>query len=259
MTIQDAEACTILRCVVGSTAHGLQVDDGVEDRDEMGICVEPMRASVGFAPKDTFIYRTAAIREGRQDARSRAGDLDLTIYSLRKFCKLALQGNPTVMLPLYAKPLMADWRGRELQELAPAFASKEAGKRFLGYLVSQKQRLLGERGQKDVKRPELEALYGFDTKYAYHVLRLGFQGIEFLETGRLTLPVDETTRGLLLRVRTGKVTLNEVVHLASALEESLRGLIDTSPLPTHPAFDMVERWMCNVYLEEWEKRRGEKD
>ena len=35
-----------------------------------------------------------------------------------------------------------------------------------------------------VNRPELIAAHGYDTKYAGHVLRLGYQGIEFLETGR---------------------------------------------------------------------------
>src|SRR5688572_31106775 len=38
-------------------------------------------------------------------------------------------------------------------------------------------------------RPELEEMYGFDTKYAMHMLRLGFQGVELLTTGRLNLPM----------------------------------------------------------------------
>lgn len=36
-----AEPNTILRCVVGSTVHGLSVKEH-DDRDEMGICVEPL-------------------------------------------------------------------------------------------------------------------------------------------------------------------------------------------------------------------------
>lgn len=44
-----AEPNTILRCLVGSTVHGISVSDQ-DDRDEMGVCVEPpMRARVeGF-------------------------------------------------------------------------------------------------------------------------------------------------------------------------------------------------------------------
>ena len=48
-------------------------------------------------------------------------------------------------------------------------------------------------------------MYGFDTKYAMHMLRLGFQGVELLTTGRLSLPMREPERSFLLDVRRGKV------------------------------------------------------
>ena len=90
MDRETAERSTILRGVVGSTVHGLNVNDGIEDRDEMGVCVERLGAAMAlWAPFDKFIYRSAAEREGRDDAQSMAGDLDLTIYSLRatfSFC-----------------------------------------------------------------------------------------------------------------------------------------------------------------------------
>lgn len=95
-----AEPNTILRGLVGSSVHGL-VLDGTDDRDEIGVCVEPRRYVVGFGKFEQWVYRSAAEREGRARARSRAGDLDLTIYSLRKWARLALQGNPTVLLLLY--------------------------------------------------------------------------------------------------------------------------------------------------------------
>ena len=87
---------------MGSTVHGLNVNDGIEDRDEMGICVEPFEDAMSlWEPFEQFIYRSAAEREGRENARSTAGDLDLTIYSLRKWARLALKGNPTIMLLLF--------------------------------------------------------------------------------------------------------------------------------------------------------------
>lgn len=114
MNRETAERSTILRGLVGSTVHGLAVDDGLEDRDEMGVCVEPFDAALSLGePFEQFIYRSAAEREGRQDARSSAGDLDLTIYGLRKWIRLALKGNPTILLlpqlhccPLWATPLI---------------------------------------------------------------------------------------------------------------------------------------------------------
>ena len=133
---ETAEHSTILRGLVGSTAHGLNVNDGIEDRDEMGVCVEPFEAAMSFRePFGQFIYRSAAEREGRQDARSGAGDLDLTIYSFRKWIRLALKGNPTILLLLFTPDdqlVTCDALGTELRALAPAIVSRRAQQPYLG-------------------------------------------------------------------------------------------------------------------------------
>lgn len=255
MNRETAERCTILRGLVGSTVHGLNVNDGIEDRDEMGICVEPLGDAMALrAPFEQFIYRSAAEREGRDNARSTAGDLDLTIYSLRKWMRLALNGNPTILLLLFTPDdqlVQCDAIGSELRALAPAILSKRVQGPFLGYLQAQKQRLTGERGQKRIHRPELEEMYGFDTKYAMHMLRLGFQGVELLTTGRLSLPMREPARSFLLDVRRGKVDEQACLTRAGELEQELSDLATTSPLPEEPEELRAEEWMLDVYRRRW--------
>jgi hypothetical protein len=238
----------------------VNVDDGIDDRDEMGVCIEDYAAAHGLQPAFAqFIYRSAAVREGRSDAKSRQGDLDLVVYALRKYVRLALQGNPTVLILLFAAPIAALPEGRALQAMAPAIVSRQAGPRFLGYLHAQKARLLGERGQKNVRRPELEARYGFDTKYAMHMLRLGHQGVELLSTGRLTLPMAEPTRSYLKGVRVGKVGLPQVLDECAALEARLETLMTTSPLPEQPDRRAVEAWLLDTYWDTWTTRRSPAD
>lgn len=250
-----AEPNTILRGLVGSTVHGL-VLSGTDDRDEMGVCVEPRRYVVGFGKFEHWVYRSAAEREGHLGARSQAGDLDLTIYSLRKWARLALQGNPTVLLLLYlpddALVIRTDV-GEELQKLAPAFASRHAGKRFLGYLEAQRQRLVGERGQRDVNRVELVEQFGYDTKYAMHMLRLGHQGVEFLESARLTLPMRQPVRDHLMDVRQGRSNLADVLAECTQLELRLGELLDSSPLPLEPDLKTVESFVMDAYADAWAK------
>lgn len=242
----------ILRAVVGSTVHGLNVEDGIEDRDEMAVCIESIEAAMGVgAPFEQVIYRTAAIRDHKADARSMAGDLDLTVYSLRKYVRLALKGNPTIIGLLFAPPIQWDARGGQLREFVPDIVSREAGKAFLGYLIAQKQRLLGERGQMRVHRPELVDAYGFDTKYAMHMLRLGLQGVELMKTGRITLPMPEPERSRLRAIRTGSESQNAVLTWGGELEAELRDLLDTSLLRPKPNAEPVERWMVNIYLQAW--------
>jgi hypothetical protein len=250
------ERRTFLRGVVGSTAHGLHTDDGVDDRDEMGVCIEPMANMVGQSEFEQVIYRTAAERTGKHDAPSQAGDLDLVVYSLRKWTRLALHGNPTVLLLLYLPQELCVVRNAlagQLQELAPYFVSREAGQRFLGYLTAQKQRLLGERGtgRHGAPREELVQKYGFDTKFAMHMVRLGIQGVEFLRTGRLTLPMAEPERSWIRSIRVGKVPLQEVLTRAGELEREIKDLIDGGPLPYKANSEPVWAWVRSVYLEWW--------
>jgi predicted nucleotidyltransferase len=255
MNRETAEGCTILRGLVGSTVHGLNVNDGIEDRDEMGVCVETFESAMTLGtPFEQFIYRSAAEREGRANARSTAGDLDLTIYSLRKWMRLALKGNPTILLLLFTPDdqlVSYDAMGVELRALTPAIVSRRAQAPFLGYLQAQKQRLSGERGQKRIHRPELEEMYGFDTKYAMHMLRLGFQGVELLTTGGLSLPMREPERSFLLDVRRGKVSERECFEKAEELERRLVELENTSALPESPDESRVERWVLDAYRRRW--------
>ena len=252
-----AERWTILRVPAGSTLHGLNLP-GKDDQDEVGICIEDVEGVVGFSEFDQYIYRSAAEREGKQDAPSQPGDLDLTIFGLKKFLRLAMQGNPQIVQCLFVPTplcLVKTCIGAQLQEMAPLIISRKAGKRYLGYMEAQRQRLLGERGQKKVNRPELEEKFGFDTKYAMHVLRLGFQGVELLSTGKMSIPMREEERRVVYATRLGEVAFQDVLQLAGDLERQLKDLLDDAPVAAEPARDIIEAWMIEKYVECWKARK----
>jgi predicted nucleotidyltransferase len=266
---------TILRVEVGSGVHGI-AQAGTDDVDHMGVCLEPYELAFGikdtytpqyqaFEPFEQYIYRDAEEwmrREGRTLPKgevppSRPGDLDLTIFSLRKWCRLALQGNPTILMLLFSPIVIKiDPRGQNLRNMAPMFASRRAGARFTGYLTAQREKLLGERGQMNVNRRDLVEKFGYDTKFAGHMIRLGYQGIEFMTTGKITLPMPEVQRARVLAIRQGRVMLGEVLTEVSHLEQELADLQTTSPLPEFPAVDEVEEWMLNAYHEHWKAGWG---
>jgi len=205
----------ILRVQVGSGVHGTSVS-GQDDRDEMGVCLEPPQFVTGLArvPSGTggegpsarfeqYERHTAWDRPGDLANRSGAGDLDVIIYSARKWARLALAGNPTVLLVLFVpdeEVVFRNQAGAELAANAQRFVSRLAAGRFLGYLKAQKAAMTGQAGA-HTNRPELVAVHGYDTKYAMHALRLGLQGTELLTTGRITLPVPEPDRAYLRSVR----------------------------------------------------------
>jgi hypothetical protein len=175
-------------------------------------------------------------------------------YSLRKWLRLALSGNPTVLLLLFSPPeslLICTERGASLRSLAPAIVSRKAGPRFVGYMRTQKERLIGARGQRRVNRPELLEAHGFDTKYAMHVARLGLQGIELLSTGRLTLPMAEPDRSRVMAIRKGDVPLEEALTEIDKIEHQLHEAVEASPLRAEPDYERVDAFLVDSYRESW--------
>ena len=177
-----AEQGMVLRVQVGSGVHGTSIS-GQDDRDEMGLCLEPPQFVTGLArvPNGTgglgpsvrfeqYERHTAWDRPGGVANRSGAGDLDVIIYSARKWGRLALAGNPTVLLVLFVpdeEVVFRNQAGAELADNAHRFVSRLAAGRFLGYLKAQKAAMTGQAGA-HTNRPELVGEYGYDTKHAMH-------------------------------------------------------------------------------------------
>jgi hypothetical protein len=243
---------TILRCQVGSGVHGTAIT-GTDDRDEMGICLEPPDYVIGLRQFDQYVYRTQP-----EGVRSGHGDLDLTVYSLRKWMRLATTGNPTVLLPLFVPPeefVTITPLGEDLRGRADMILSRRAGHRFLGYLRSQRDRMVDHPNGKRTNRPELIEQYGYDTKYAGHMIRLGVQGVELLETGAITLPMPEPWRSLIVDMRLGKYSRDQALALAADLENELEKLIPFCDLPDEPDMHRVNLWLVRAYQDAWNGRR----
>ena len=240
---------TILEAVVGSTVHGTNVQDGLEDLDLMAVVIENRERVLGFHQEDCWVTRTKP-----EGVRSEAGDVDHTAYGLRKYLGLALKGNPTILLLLFAPPSairIMTAEGAELRRLTPHIVSKQVYSPFRGYMRQQHERLLGLRGQRNVTRPELVEAYGYDTKYAGHIIRLGFQGEEILLTGKLSLPMRSEQCELVRAVRSGKYSLAEVSNMIIAAEERIEAAVEASTLPESPNRKKVQDWMIATYLRHW--------
>ena len=241
-----AEDGCILRGLVGSSVHGLS-NPGTDDRDELGVCVEPREYVLGLREFEHFVYRTR--EEGES---SGPGDLDLTVYGLRKYARLALKGSPTVLLLLFVPDGQLVVRtpiGERLRALAPAFVSRRTGRAFLGYVDSQRRGLVG--GIRGTRTRELSRIHGYDTKYAMHALRIAHQGVELLTEGTIRLPVAEPERSELMAVRRGERPLDEVLEALHAKLASLEAALAASRLPEAPDRETVDSFLVGAYEEAW--------
>jgi hypothetical protein len=84
-----------------------------------------------------------------------------------------------------------------------------------------------------------------------HALRLGYQGLELLETGRLTLPMPEPERSRVMAVRKGERSFEEVLAEIDEVEQRLEGALERTTLPATPDAEAVDRFLVDAYREAW--------
>lgn len=243
---------TVLLVEVGSTAHGTGFPGG-EDHDEMGVVIERPEQVLGT---DERGFRTVMQRTQPEGGRSGPRDTDRTLHSLRRFIRLAASGNPSILMSFWAPVLHATDAGRELQALGEAFVGRHVIPRYRGYMQAQAMRLLGLRGGGHGRRggggrEELIAEHGYDTKYAMHAARLGFQGVELLTTRHLNLPVQGEPADWLRAVRRGEVRFEEWWERCLALDERLDGLSRDESLTDGPDRDRIDAWSVATHLAQW--------
>lgn len=246
----DPPGGTILLTTSGSELYGTSLGDA--DRDEFGVYVENPAHVTGLLTQDTIVQRSqpAGVRSG-------PGDLDRQVHGVRKFARLAGAGNPTVLLLLFVPPehrIIETPEGALLLENAGLFISKQAGYRFLGYLDSQRAQMVRLSGTKHTNRPELIEKHGYDTKFAYHALRLGIQGIELMRDGVITLPMPDEDRQTMLDVRRGLHSKDEVIRWIDYLRSDLVGAIEESGLPDEPNWAGINDLCHVIYLNQWATR-----
>lgn len=243
---------TILLVEVGSTAHGTGLPDG-EDLDQMGVVVESSEEVLGLGVEG---LRTVMQRTQPEGSRSGPGDIDRTLFPLRRFLRLAASGNPSVLMALWAPVELATEDGHGLRTLSSAFVGRHVIPRYRGYMQSQGERLLGLRTSGHGRRggggrAELIGEFGFDTKYAMHCARLGFQCVELLTTGKLALPIEGEPSEWLLAVRKGEVPFREWWDRALALDSEIALLELDDSIPARPNVPVIEEWSIGTHLRFW--------
>jgi uncharacterized protein len=233
----------------GSELHGAKIQD-TDDLDIYGVYVEPPESVLGLDRDEFFVWSTAG-----NERRNGPDDIDITLYSLRKWASLAVKGNPTALHFLFA-PNYSDypepWHRIEAQR--EIFLSKQAANQFRGFADAQLRRLQGIGTGKRGQRHEYVGQHGYDTKAAMHTVRLLHEGIELMQRGTITLPRPE--KQLLTSIRTGEYgSLEQVLGLANQLFAVLTQAENAAQLSDTVERDRVSKIIGETYLSAWESTR----
>lgn len=232
----------------GSELHGAKVGQ-TDDTDLYGVYIEDPEHALGLTSREHFVWSTAG-----DDRRNGPDDVDVTLYSLRKWAGMAAKGNATALHFLFADPRDVNPRTwHTIQKSKSVFLSRTSAQQFLGFADSQFKRLTGEKGSgKKGQRPEYIGKFGYDTKAAMHGLRLLYECMELMQHGRITLPRPE--KALLIEVRSGSWTLERVVLHAKRLFKDVEDAVAKSPLSEKVDRSAISRLIAETHLEFWRRR-----
>jgi len=227
----------ILKCLVGSRAHGLHTLES--DFDYRGVYVEPTQKILSLGYK----YKGSGWFEGKEDQ---------TMYEIGHFLHLALKCNPSIlevfMAPrvrrrneLYGEELRRNFDfGSDLCRLFPyIWNPKNAFDAFVGYGLNQRKKMLDKKDS----RPR---------KYAVAYLRTLWNLYDLLVTGKFNLKVtDPDFRKELEEIKysTGPLDLGYVINRAESLTAHAEGVL---PLCQHKAEpEKVNQFLLKIRKEYW--------
>ena len=227
--------------IMGSTAYGVGSD--ASDIDVYGFC---------FPPKeDVFPHLRGEIPGfGRQVSRfeqfqqhhvsdpetpgGASCTYDLTIFSIVKFFQLAMENNPNIVDSLFTPEsclLHCTSIGRMVRENRKIFLHKGAWHKFKGYAYSQMHKMDTKTPMEGSKRAQNIAEFGFDVKFAYHVVRLLDEVEQILTLGDIDLTRDAER---LKAIRRGEWTAEQVKAFFVRREMELESGYAASSLPHGP-------------------------
>lgn len=208
----------IYRCIVGSTAFGLNQEGS--DVDRRGFYLPPADLHWSFH----------GLPEQLEN------DNEEVYWELEKFIRLALKANPNVLECLYS-PLVETCTplAQELISVRNIFLSQNVYRTYNAYVLSQFKKL----------EQDLRVNGHIRWKHVMHLIRLQLSGVQVLREGFVPLRVDQH-RDSLLAIRRGEVPWNEVEQWRLALHRELDAALAATKLPEHPNYEQANAFLLRA-------------
>jgi predicted nucleotidyltransferase len=242
---------------MGSNAYGVANDSS--DWDMVGFCVPP---------KDLVFPHLAGTIQGfgrqiqkfvcyqhhhvRVDSDRRT--YDLNSYNIVHYFHLCMDNNPNMLDSLFTPRdciVHSSQVSEMVREKRHIFLHKGAWHRYKGYAYSQLHKMSN-------KKPEGKRLatveeFGFDVKFAYHLVRLLGEIEQILSEGDLDI---RRNREHLKAIRRGDVSEADIRQWAAEKEHTLERLYESSSLPHRPNEDAIKQLLLDCLEEHWGSLEG---
>jgi predicted nucleotidyltransferase len=224
-----------LEVMMGSVAYG--VSDDTSDMDVYGFAMPPRH--VLFPEEIGVIHgfdKHVETFDQYQQHHLKHGDdeYDFSIYNIVKFFRLCADNNPNMVDALFVPArcvLHMTAVGNRVRENRKMFLHKGCWHKFKGYAFSQLNKAKNKKPKPGSKRHELVEKYGYDTKFAYHIVRLLDEVEQILTEGDLDLT---RSREILKTIRRGEKSFEWIQDFFESQESYLEHVYQKSELPYKP-------------------------
>lgn len=244
--------------IMGSVAYGVSSD--TSDMDVYGFCIPPKELifphlageieGFGRQKKRFEQYQQHHIVD-ESEMGGKGREYDLSIYNIVKYFSLCMENNPNMIDSLWTPQecvLHITKVGNMVRDNRRMFLHKGAWHKFRGYAYSQLHKMAGKRPEAGSKRQKLREEFGFDVKFAYHVVRLLDEAEQILANGDIDL---RRNREQLKAIRRGEMSEQEIREWATAKEKNLEELYHNSKLPHSPDEEKIKKLLLECLEEHY--------
>lgn len=232
---------------MGSVAYGVAGD--MSDVDCYGWAFPPK--AIMFPHLDGFIpgfgTRPQVFECWQQHhVKSNNGnEYDFQVFSIVKYFDLLMGNNPNMLDSLFTPDrcvLHATSVAQMVRDDRHCFLSKASYPKFRGYAYQQLKKIKAKTGSENAKRAANIEAYGYDTKGAYHIVRLALECEEILNKGTLTLDANVP---ILSAIRAGEWTMERLESWFEMKESHLENAYANSKLRETPDETLIKRLLMN--------------
>lgn len=225
--------------IMGSIAYGVAEDHS--DMDVYGFAIPPrdwifphLRGEIpGFdepGPQFDQIQQHHMLDKSALGGKGR--EYDLTIYSIIKYFRLLTDNNPNIIDSLFVPRnciLYSTAIGEMVREKRKIFLHKGGWAKFKGYAYAQVHKMRTK--EPEGKRKAIIETFGYDVKFAYHVVRLLNEVEQILVEEDLDLARNKEQ---LKAIRRGEWSQQQVEAYFEDKEKQLELIYLNSKLPATP-------------------------
>lgn len=249
--------------IMGSMAYGVSSDSS--DMDVYGFCIPPrddvfphLKGEIpGFGRQIQRFEQFQQHHVIDKDALGGKGrEYDFSIYSIVKYFQLAMENNPNMIDSLFTPRncvLHSTPIAERIREKRRIFLHKGSWHKFKGYSYAQLHKMEIKTPQEGSKRADNVEKYGFDVKFAYHIVRLMDEAEQILTLGDLDLTRDAER---MKAIRRGEWTAEQVKEFFTRREKELETAYAESKLPHGPKEDEIRALLLECLEEHYGSLSG---